>query len=89
MRAYFSVTPAEAFLNGNVFPYQAHGGLTSVGGLGAIKYAFTPAWSATVFGGVNRYVSSAGGSPIPNRLGSLNDMTAGALVAYTFNLNWF
>ncbi|MGA9214927.1 MAG: MipA/OmpV family protein [Methylocella sp.] len=89
MNAYFSVTPAEAFLNGNVIPYQAHGGLTSVGGLGAIKYDFTPAWSTTVFGGVTRYVSSAGGSPIPNRLGSLDDITAGALVAYTFNLNWF
>ena len=87
MNAYFSVTPAEAFLNGNVFPYQAHGGLTSVGGLGAIKYAFTPAWSATVFGGVNRYVSSAGGSPIPNRLGSLEDLTAGVIVAYSFNWN--
>ncbi|MGH6853076.1 MAG: MipA/OmpV family protein, partial [Methylocella sp.] len=33
MNAYFSVTPEEAFLNGRVFPYQAHGGLTSVGGL--------------------------------------------------------
>src|SRR3984893_3538755 len=87
--AYFTVTPAEAFLNGNVFPYQANGGLVAVGGFGSIKYAFTPAWSATVFGGVNRYVSSAGGSPIPNRLGSLNEITAGALVAYTFNLNWF
>jgi MipA family protein len=89
MNAYFSVTPGEAFLNGNVLPYQAHGGPTSVGGLGAIKYEFTPAWSATVFGGVNRYVNSAGQSPIPNRLGSLNDITAGALVAYTFNMNWF
>ena len=89
MNAYFSVSPAEAFLNGNVFPYQAQGGLTSVGGLGAIKYAFTPAWSATVFGGVNRYVSSAGGSPIPNRLGSLEDLTAGVIVAYTFNWNGF
>ena len=86
---YFSVTPAEAFLNGNLFPYQAHGGLASVGGFGSIKYQFNPAWSATVFGGVNRYVSSAGGSPIPNRLGSLDSMTAGALVAYTFNMNWF
>jgi outer membrane scaffolding protein for murein synthesis (MipA/OmpV family) len=89
MNAYFSVTPAEAFLNGNVFPYQAHGGLTSVGGLGAIKYDFTPTWSATAFGGVNRYVDSAGGSPIPNRLGSLNDITAGVIVAYTFNWNGF
>ena len=89
MSAYFSVTPAEAFLNGHVYPYQATGGLAAVGGFGSIKYQFTPAWSATVFGGVNRYVSSAGGSPIPNRLGSLNDITAGALVAYTFNWNWF
>ncbi|HUI19886.1 MAG TPA: MipA/OmpV family protein [Methylocella sp.] len=89
MNAYFSVTPAEAFLNGNVYPYQATGGLASVGGFGAIKYQFTPAWSATAFGGVNRWVSSAGGSPIPNRLGSLNDMNAGLLLAYTFNWNWF
>ena len=87
--AYFSVTPVEAFLNGNVFPYQANGGLVAVGGFGSIKYAFTPEWSATIFGGVSRYVSSAGASPIPNRLGSLNDITAGALVAYTFNVNWF
>jgi outer membrane protein len=89
MNAYFSVTPAEAFLNGNVFPYQAHGGLTSVGGLGAIKYDFTPTWSATAFGGVNRYVDSAAGSPIPNRLGSLDELTAGVIVAYSFNWNGF
>jgi MipA family protein len=89
MSAYFSITPAEALLNGHVYPYQATGGLAAVGGFGSIKYQFTPAWSAMVFGGVNRYVSSAGGSPIPNRLGSLNDITAGALVAYTFNWNWF
>ena len=75
---YFSVTPAEAFLNGNLYPYQAHGGLASVGGFGSIKYQFDQAWSATVFGGVNRYVSSAGGSPIPNRIGSLDSFTAGA-----------
>jgi Outer membrane protein V len=87
--AFFSVTPGEAFLNGNVFPYQAHGGLTSVGGLGAIKYDFSPAWSATAFGGVNRYVSSAGASPIPNRLGSPNNFTAGVIVAYSFNWNGF
>jgi MipA family protein len=73
MGAYFSVTLAEALLNGRVFPYQATGGLAAVGGFGSIKYQFTPAWSAMVFGGVNRYVSSAGGSPISNRLGSLNE----------------
>jgi outer membrane scaffolding protein for murein synthesis (MipA/OmpV family) len=89
MSAYFSVSPAEALLNGHVYPYQATGGLAAVGGFGSVKYQFTPAWSATIFGGLNRYVSSAGGSPIPNRIGSLNDINAGALVAYTFNWNWF
>jgi MipA family protein len=87
--AYFSVTPAEAFLNRIVSPYQAHGGLVSVGGFGAIKYDFTPTWSATAFGGVNRFVDSAGASPIPNRLGSLNNFSAGAILAYSFSWNGF
>ncbi|MGH6935159.1 MAG: MipA/OmpV family protein [Methylocella sp.] len=89
VNAYFSVTPAEAFLNGNVFPYQARGGLTSVGGFGTIKYDFTPTWSTTVFGGASRWVGSAGASPIPNRLGSLTDLAAGVIVAYSFNWNGF
>ncbi|MCI0465934.1 MAG: MipA/OmpV family protein [Beijerinckiaceae bacterium] len=89
VNAFFSVTPWEAFLNGNVTPYQATGGLTSAGGLGAIKYDFTPSWSATAFGGVNRYVGSAGTSPIPNRLGSVNNFTAGVIVAYSFNWTGF
>jgi outer membrane scaffolding protein for murein synthesis (MipA/OmpV family) len=95
VNAYFSVTPGEAFLNNlafpfqGLFPYQAHGGIVSVGGFGAIKYDFTPTWSATAFGGVNRYVDSAGGSPIPNRLGSLNNFSAGVIVAYSFAWNGF
>jgi outer membrane protein len=87
--AYFSVTPWEAFLNRNVTPFQATGGLTSVGGLGAIKYDFAPSWSATAFGGANAYVGSAGESPIPNRLGSPVNFSAGAIVAHSFNWNWF
>lgn len=87
--AYFSVTPAEALVNGIVYPYQAHGGLVSVGGFGAVKYDFAPSWSATAFGGVNRYVSSSGGSPIPNRLGSLSNVSAGVILAYSFAWNGF
>ncbi|MCL2452061.1 MAG: MipA/OmpV family protein [Alphaproteobacteria bacterium] len=85
--AYFSVSPFEAALNRSVYSYQAFGGLVAVGGLGSIKYQFTPTWSATAFGGVNRYVGSAGGSPIPNRVGSIDNFTAGVVVAYTFNWN--
>jgi outer membrane scaffolding protein for murein synthesis (MipA/OmpV family) len=89
MRAYFSVTPAEALVNGNVFPYQAYGGVTSFGGLASLKYNITPAWGVTAFGGYNRFVNSAAESPIPNRLGSLNQFSAGATVAYSFHFGGF
>jgi hypothetical protein len=95
VNAYFTVTPGEAFLNNLAYPsqvltpYQARGGLVSVGGLGTIKYDFMPTWSATAFGGVNRYVDSAGASPIPNRLGSLDNFSAGLIVAHSFAWNGF
>jgi outer membrane protein len=85
MNAYFSVTPQQAFVNGRVTPFHANGGLTSVGVLTSVKYDFTPTWSATAFGGYDRLVSSAGESPIPNKLGSLNEFSAGVVVAYSFN----
>ena len=87
MNAYFSVTPAQAFINGRVTPYQAYGGLASAGVLGSVKYEFMPTWSATVFGGYNRLVASAAASPVPNNLGSLNEYQAGLVIAHTFNLD--
>lgn len=86
MRSYFSVTPAQAFINGRVTPYQATGGLGSVGALASVKYDFLPNWSATAFGGYDRLVSSAAASPIPNNLGSLNEFTGGLIIAHAFNL---
>lgn len=87
MNAYFSVTPAEAAANGRVTPYQATGGVTSYGGLTALKYDLSPAWSVTTFGGYQRLVNSAAASPIPNRLGSNNQFSAGAVLAYTFSFD--
>lgn len=95
VNAYFSVTPAEAFLNRlafpfqGLFPYQAQGGAVSIGGFGAIKYDFMPNWSATAFGGVSRYVASAGASPIPNLLGSRENFTAGVILAHSFTWSGF
>jgi len=86
MNAYFSVSPAEAAVNGLVTPYTASGGITSVGAFASVKYHFTPAWSATLFGGYDRLVNSAGASPIPNRLGSVNQFTAGLTLNYAFSL---
>ena len=88
-RAYFSVTPLEAALNGRVTPYQAYGGVTSFGGFGSIRYDITPRWSITAFGGYDRLVNSAAQSPIPNRIGSLNQFNAGAILAYSFNFGGF
>lgn len=86
MNAYFSVSPGEALANGRVGPYQATGGVTSFGGLVAAKYDFLPNLSATLYGGYERLVNSAAASPIPNRLGSLNQWTGGVIFAYSFEV---
>lgn len=87
MNAYFSVSPGEAEANGTVYPYQASGGVTSLGVLGAVKYDINPAWSVTLFGGYDHFMNSAAASPIPNLLGSNNQYTGGAVIAYTFSLD--
>lgn len=87
MNAYFSVSPGEALANGRVGPYQASGGVTSFGGLVSARYDFLPNLSATLYGGYERLVNSAGDSPIPNRLGSLNQWSGGLVIAYSFSLD--
>jgi outer membrane protein len=86
MNAYFSVSPGEAIANGRIGPYQATGGVMSYGGLVAAKYDFLPNLSATLYGGYERLVNSAAESPIPNRLGSLNQWTGGVIFAYSFQV---
>jgi len=85
MNAYFGVTPYEASINKIVTPYRAYGGVTSFGGEAAVKYTLSRNWSATIFGGYNRFVNSAAESPIPNKLGSLNQFTAGGRIDYSFD----
>jgi outer membrane protein len=84
MNAYFGVTPAEAVANGQVGPYQASGGVTSFGGLVSARYDFLPNLSATLYGGYQRLFNSAADSPVPNRLGSLNQWSGGLVFAYSF-----
>ena len=86
MQSYFSVTPAEAAINGRVTPYAASGGLTSVGFLASAKYTFSPSWSVVGFAGYNRLVDSAAASPITNNLGSKNDFIGGAILEYSFSI---
>ena len=87
--AYFTVTAAQSIVNGLVAPYQAHGGVTSVGGLATVRYFFTNEYSLLFFGGYNRLADSVGASPIPAVLGSKDQFTAGVTLNYTFNFKGF
>lgn len=87
--SYFSVTPAEAAANGLINPYNAQGGLTSVGGLGTVRYDLSRQYSLLGFGGYSRLVSSVGGSPVATRIGTRNQFTAGATLSYTFGFKGF
>lgn len=82
--AYFSVSPAESLANGFVAPYAAKGGLVSAGLAAAVSYDWTQQWRTTLHGRWDRLSGDAGRSPVPDRLGSRNQFTVGATVAYTF-----
>ncbi len=92
--AYFAVSPAQAAANnlggGNLTPYTPRGGLTSAGGLAAIRYDFNDTWRATGFAGYQRLAGSVSGSPIVQRDGSRDQYTIGLEVAYSFRTAaWF
>ncbi len=86
---YFSVSQFASTVNGRIGPYNATGGLASVGGLGTVRYTISPKYDILAFGGASEYVGSIGDSPIPNVLGSKIQFTAGATLNYTFNFKGF
>jgi outer membrane scaffolding protein for murein synthesis (MipA/OmpV family) len=92
--AYFAVSPAQAVANnlagGNLTPYTPRGGLTSAGGLAAIRYDFNETWRATGFAGYQRLAGSVSGSPIVQLDGSRDQYTIGIEFAYSFRTApWF
>ena len=56
----------------------------SAGLLGSASYKWNDTWSTTGYAGYNRLVDQAAASPIPRRLGSLDQFTVGASVSYSF-----
>ncbi|MBF9235308.1 MipA/OmpV family protein [Microvirga alba] len=83
-RAYFSVTPFEASLNGLVTPFKAKGGVTSAGVLASASYAWSEQWTTTVYAGYRRLIGDAADSPITRRLGSADQFLVGASLSYSF-----
>lgn len=86
---YFGVSTYEASQNPLLTPYNARGGLTSVGGLGTVRYDLNRQYSVLLFGGYSRLVDSVGQSPIATRIGDRNQFTAGATLNYTFAFRGF
>lgn len=85
IRTYFGVRPLEAALNGFLPAYRPGAGVTSAGVLGAATYQWNESWATTGYAGYNRLIGDAGRSPIPRRIGSLDQFTFGASVSYSFN----
>jgi outer membrane scaffolding protein for murein synthesis (MipA/OmpV family) len=81
---YFSVTPLEASLNGLVTPFNASGGIMSVGALASASYKWSEQWSTTVYASYRRLVGDAADSPITRHIGSPDQFTIGAAISYSF-----
>jgi MipA family protein len=88
-QAYFSVSPEEAAINnleynGGLTPYNASGGLMSLGWAAAIRYAYDENWSGTLHFGYDRLTGSAADSPVTQVVGSENQFNVRASVSYSF-----
>lgn len=85
MDAYFGISSTESGASG-LAEYGPGGGLRSVGLAGAATYRFSPEWAVTGFARWDRLVGDAADSPITRVIGSPNQVTVGASVAYSFSI---
>jgi outer membrane scaffolding protein for murein synthesis (MipA/OmpV family) len=88
-RTYFSVTPAQALVNGNLTAYNAAGGLTAAGGTVALRYDYNEFWRVTGFGNYQRLTGSVADSPLTTRVGTRDQYTAGIELAYRYKSTGF
>ena len=84
---YFGVRPGEAVLNPRLFAFKPDGGLTGVGGLGAVTYRWNETWATTAFVNYKRLVNDVADSPIVTRIGSPDQFSVGLRVSYSFTYN--
>ncbi len=80
----FGVSPSASTRNGRVAPFDASGGLESVGVNETVSYDWSEALRLTVFSRYDRLVGDAANSPITRELGSLDQFTVGAGITFSF-----
>jgi MipA family protein len=81
----FGVSPVASARNGLFRPYRAGGGLQSIGLTSAVSYDWSPSWRTTLYGRYDHLVGDAAASPITQRLGSVDQLTAGIGITYSFH----
>ncbi|MCS0496138.1 MipA/OmpV family protein [Ancylobacter sp. MQZ15Z-1] len=90
--AYFGITPEEsaaAMAQGNnLTPYEAGGGIYSVGFGGQILKRFTPNILGSVFAEYKYLMDDAADSPLVVQNGDRNQFQAGVSLSYTFFLGF-
>ncbi len=82
---YFSVSGAESIASG-LAAYQARGGLMKYGAAAQVAYRFDSGWTVTGFAAYDRLAGSAAAAPLVTQRGSVNQVTVGTSVTYSFTL---
>ena len=82
---YFSVSPTESLASG-LTAYSARGGLLRYGAAAQVAYAFDGGWTVTGFAAYERLTGSAASAPLVAQRGSVNQLTVGSSVSYSFTL---
>jgi MipA family protein len=86
MRAYFSVTPAQAVTSA-LPAFDARGGLKSTGAVVSVTYQWTPQFATMAYGEYARLLGDAADSPIVTQRGSPDQFTAGIGAKYSFSVD--
>lgn len=82
-RTYFSVTPSGALASG-LPVYDAKGGLKDVGAVLTASYQVTPRWSVNAYGSYRRLLGDFADSPVVDREGNANQLSAGIGIGFAF-----
>jgi outer membrane protein len=92
-RAYFGVTPTAALATG-LPAYRPHGGVYGIAATSGLSFELSPHWGLFSYARYERLIGDAGKSPLVQRFGSRNQVSAGLGLSYTFSfkrgsVGWF
>ncbi len=81
--AYFGISPAASARTG-ILVYRPGGGLYAVGALTSIVHQLSPTWGVAAYAGYDRLIGGAADSPVVQRFGSADELSAGIGITYSF-----